>query len=208
MAVVQEPNDAYCPDMPRSALEFVQVDHCVKLADMGALLVRLVSEPLNKPEPPVPSARLNTEVEAVMKVKNVHEDPHDVGSPSFFSCPDCGGVLFEMDDHGLLRYRCRVGHGFTAKALSVTQQTALDGALWAALRALEESASLARRMARRAQERNHLHSARRYEERAHSTEQQAELVRQLVLSMSARPPPEELPEEVGGKTLEEEPSDA
>ncbi|WP_245591966.1 chemotaxis protein CheB [Cystobacter fuscus] len=195
LAVVQDPADAYCPDMPRSALEFVKVDHTVLLADLGALLVRLVSTPLTRHEVPKPSGRLQEEVKVMREVRGVHLDPQDTGKPSLFSCPDCGGVIFEMDEEGLLRYRCRVGHGYTAKALSVNQQTAMDGALWAALRALEESAALSRRMAARANERNQHHAAQRYEARARSTEDQAELMRQMVMNSTTRPPPEEEPEE-------------
>ncbi|WNG26796.1 chemotaxis protein CheB [Cystobacter fuscus] len=202
LAIVQDPEDAYCPDMPRNALEYVKVDHKVKLAELGALLVRLVSAPLPPHEVPKPSLRLEEEVTAMREVRGIHTNPRDTGSPSLFSCPDCGGVLFEMDEEGLLRYRCRVGHGFTAKALSVTQQAAMDGALWAALRALEESAALSRRMAARARERTHDHSARRYEERARATEEQAELVRQMVMHNTTRPPPEELPEEEGPKLMD------
>jgi hypothetical protein len=31
--VVQDPEDAFCPDMPRSALEYVAMDHRVRLAE-------------------------------------------------------------------------------------------------------------------------------------------------------------------------------
>jgi two-component system chemotaxis response regulator CheB len=92
-----------------------------------------------------------------------------------------------MDEQGLLRYRCRVGHGYTSTALSVHQETLLDEALWAALRALEESASLARRMASRARERNHHHSAQRYDERARGSESQAELIRQVLHNGGLKP---------------------
>ena len=190
LAVVQEPREAFCPDMPRSALEFVKVDHCVRLVEMGALLGRLVSTQVELKEAPPPSARLKEEVQAMTGGEHVKEDPKAVGEPSLYSCPDCGGVLFEMDEKGWLHYRCRVGHGYTAKALSVQQQTALDGALWAAFRALQESASLARRMARNARERNHTLTAQRYEERAKATEEQAELVRQSALNLPPSPLPD------------------
>jgi two-component system, chemotaxis family, protein-glutamate methylesterase/glutaminase len=195
LAVVQDPADACFPDMPRSALEYVKVDHSVKLAELGSLLLRLVSTPLAQHEVPKPSNRLQEEVTVMREVGGVHSDPRDTGKPSHFSCPDCGGVLFEMDEEGLLRYRCRVGHGYTAKALSVNQQTAMDGALWAALRALEENAALSRRMAARAKERNQQYSAQRYAERARATEEQAELMRQMVMHHTTRPLPEEASEE-------------
>lgn len=195
LAVVQDPRDAFCPDMPRSAMEFVKVDHSVPLAEMGALLERLVATRITPTEAPPPSPRLKEEVKAMAGGSNIEKDPKDQGAPSLFSCPDCGGVLFEMDDAGWLHYRCRVGHGYTARSLSVQQQTALDGAIWAALRALEESASLSRRMARNARQRNHILTADRYEERAKTAMEQAELVRQLVLSLPTAAPPDAAPSE-------------
>jgi two-component system chemotaxis response regulator CheB len=57
-----------------------------------------------------------------------------------FSCPDCGGVLFEADDAGLPRYRCRVGHGFTGEALEEGQEQMVDSALWADVRELDHGA--------------------------------------------------------------------
>lgn len=108
--------------------------------------------------------------------------PPEYGEPSHFSCPDCGGVLFELEDDGLLRFRCRTGHGYTSEALAAGQQKGTEEALWAALRALEENAALARRMAARARERGHEHSAQRFDERAQATEAQVLLLRGLVLN--------------------------
>src|SRR5262245_54507151 len=49
ITVVQDPGDAAYPDMPRSALAKVTVDHVVSLADMPGLLVDLVQEPAGPP---------------------------------------------------------------------------------------------------------------------------------------------------------------
>ena len=183
VAVVQDPRDALCPDMPRSALEFVAADHCVPMAEMASLLVRLVSKPVT------PRTRKRTrQVEAEVNAMTVEmpsfkepPPPAEYAKPSHFACPDCGGVLFELDEDGLLRFRCRTGHGYTGEALSGSQQHHLDAALWAALRALEESANLSRRMAARARERNHTHSAERFNERALAAEANVELLRRAVL---------------------------
>ena len=43
LAVVQDPDEARFPEMPRSALEHVDVDHVVGLSDMGSLLATLVT---------------------------------------------------------------------------------------------------------------------------------------------------------------------
>ncbi|MCP3136118.1 chemotaxis protein CheB [Pyxidicoccus xibeiensis] len=185
IAVVQEPADAYCPDMPRSALEYVKVDHRVRLRELGPLLERLVATPVTPREAgrrPSPSRQLQAEVKTLtLEEDTVEGAPPKYGTPSHFSCPDCGGVLLEMNDEGLLRFRCRTGHGYTARALVSGQQQGVDEALWAALRALEESAALARRMATRAREHQNLHSAERFSERAEAAEAQVLVLRGLVL---------------------------
>ncbi|WP_164008899.1 chemotaxis protein CheB [Pyxidicoccus trucidator] len=197
IAVVQDPQDAFCPDMPRSALEYVAVDHRVRLRELGPLLERLVATPVPPREKGRP--RPSRQLEAEVKTLTLNEDtvagaPPKYGTPSHYSCPDCGGVLFEMDEEGLLRFRCRTGHGYTSKALVAGQQQGVDEALWAALRALEESAALARRMAARARENNHPHSATRFEERAEAAEAQVLVLRELVLG-GAMPDVETPPED-------------
>jgi two-component system chemotaxis response regulator CheB len=179
IAVVQDPDEAACADMPRSALRHVNVDHCVRLSKMGALLSRLVSTPVRAGRRRRASKQLDHEVKVLLSSPDAANTPPQGGGPSHFSCPDCGGVLFEIDDSGVLRYRCRVGHGYTREALAHGQEEMVDSALWAAVRALEENAALARRMAKSARERNHHQTARRYQERAESTERQALAVRHV-----------------------------
>ena len=74
------------------------------------------------------------------------------GKPSPFACPDCHGVLWEVEEGDLLRFRCRVGHAFSPESLLASQSSNLEEALWVALRALEETAALAERLQERATE--------------------------------------------------------
>jgi two-component system, chemotaxis family, protein-glutamate methylesterase/glutaminase len=114
------------------------------------------------------------------------------GQPSGFSCPDCNGVLWEMQTEGLRRYRCRVGHAWSPGSLLIQQSEALEAALWIALRTLEERAALARRLAEPARRRGHSITATRFEEQATEAQQAARLVRNLLLDRgslaSAWPP--------------------
>jgi two-component system chemotaxis response regulator CheB len=190
VTVVQDPADAYCGDMPRSALEYVGADYCVPLAEMGDLLDQLSRTPIDSSRKRQPSQVLEQEVREHFATPEAVNKPPPSGSPSHFSCPDCGGVLFEQNEHGLLRFRCRVGHDYTAEALASGQQHAVDAALWASVRALEEKAALARRMAARAREHKQSISLLRFEAQAREAEQQALLVRQVAmgnLSLSSSP---------------------
>lgn len=62
VAVVQDPEEAAYPSMPRSALRNVRVDHCVPLAEIPPLLDQLSREPLADGPAPVPPIDLEMEV--------------------------------------------------------------------------------------------------------------------------------------------------
>src|SRR5215467_8584820 len=146
ITIVQDPADAVCGDMPRSAIETVQVDFIEPLERIPQLLEELAVVKVSE-NGTGKSSRLKKETDIAELDMNAIEDENRPGTPSPFACPECGGVLWELDGDKMLRFRCRVGHAYTASSLSVEQTEAVEGALWAAMRALEEGASLARRMA-------------------------------------------------------------
>jgi len=115
------------------------------------------------------------------------EDVEKIGKLSAFTCPDCRGALWELRDGDLLRFRCHVGHAFSAESLMADQAEELENALWAALRSLEENAALARRMAARASERNHTVSVTQFEENARRVEQHAAVIRQALQNSEKAP---------------------
>ena len=110
------------------------------------------------------------------------EAVNDLGKISMFTCPECHGSLWELKDGDLLRYRCHVGHAFSAESLDAEQGEKLEAALWSALRALEERGALGRRMASQAREREHKNLAQRYEERAKEADEHAESLRKILLA--------------------------
>src|SRR3954469_8076123 len=178
ICVVQDPNEAIIGDMPRNALQNAEIDHCLKIADIASLLSRLSVEEVPELKRP-PTQLLDREARIALDDGSADVSPAP-GDPSQFSCPACGGVLNEIHDGDLLRFRCRVGHAYGPDALRLEQQSALEGALWAALRALEEQASLARRLAVRGRELKQNRSAARFDDRAVAAERQAALVREAL----------------------------
>lgn len=123
MTVVQDPQDAAFPDMPMTAPNRVRPDHVVPLAQMPALLDSLVHQPAGEALP-VPE-RIRLEVEVARTGHSSMSDMDRVGRSSVLSCPDCGGVMWEIDEDDLIRFRCHVGHAYTAELMSL----ALDGAI-------------------------------------------------------------------------------
>jgi len=180
IAIVQDPAEAAYPILPRNALEFVDADHLVSLDQMAALLNRLVREPGPAPAAPV-SARLEKETQIAEVDLDTIENDDKVGQPSAFSCPDCGGVLWEVEGEDLLRFRCRVGHSYTASALADEQDEHGEKALWAAFRTLEEQAHFARRMAVRARRGGHGRMAERFLARAEEAAANAATLRQMIV---------------------------
>jgi two-component system, chemotaxis family, protein-glutamate methylesterase/glutaminase len=176
VTVVQDPREALCADMPRSALETLQVDHVLTAAAIGDLLGRLTRDTVEV-HSPIP-ALLEHETDIALERETPEESPP--GKPSEFGCPSCGGVLNEVHDATVLRFRCRVGHAYGLASLSVDQQDKVEAALWAALRALEEQIALNRRLAHRARDRGHQRTAARFQEHEDAAREQAESIRELL----------------------------
>jgi Chemotaxis response regulator containing a CheY-like receiver domain and a methylesterase domain len=182
LAAVQEPTEALYPSMPMSAIKHVTVDHVDTAEALGHLLARLCKEELGEAEQPA-SPLLEVEADIAMMdgvAMSIDERP---GRPSGFSCPDCNGVLWEIQDGAdgdLIRFRCRVGHAWSAESLFGEQAQQLEGALWMALRGLEEKAALAREMGVRARDRNSPFTAQRFTEQAEDASRAASLIRSML----------------------------
>src|SRR5207302_739863 len=103
--------------MPLSALENVEVDYTLPLASIGPLLGKLANQPTKEEEGYPVSEDMEKETQlAQMDTAMMHNNEH-MGAPSAFSCPECGGVLWEIQDGDLLRFRCRVGHAFSVESV-------------------------------------------------------------------------------------------
>jgi two-component system, chemotaxis family, protein-glutamate methylesterase/glutaminase len=146
IAIIQDPEEATACQMPQSALDYGGADFVLPLEKIGAQVVALVDHcgrPEMKGKKPT-STNIENETEQNLTVSRPEEG---VGVPSPFSCPECSGVLWELKNGELTRFRCRVGHAYTMAALAEDQTDGTEAALWAAMRALEEKAALGLRIA-------------------------------------------------------------
>jgi two-component system chemotaxis response regulator CheB len=175
--IVQNPDDALVPDMPRNAIERVDPDYVIPVAELAPLMSRL--------------AEGEVQIQAHGEEYNMAAESTDeiTGSPSSQSCPECHGVLWEAEEGGTIRFRCRVGHAFTADTMLADQGLDVERALWAALRVLEENSELSARLAEKARTGGRQHAEKRYSERAEESKFNATLLRQLLTHGSQEPKP-------------------
>ena len=102
----------------------------------------------------------------------------DLGPPTALTCPDCGGALWDVTEGGLVRFRCHVGHSYSAASVLTQQADDLERSLWTAVRALQERATMSRRVARRMAAASR--STRRLEDQARSAEADADRIRSVI----------------------------
>ncbi|WP_353646081.1 chemotaxis protein CheB [Mesorhizobium sp. WSM2239] len=177
-SVVQHPDDATVPDMVLSALRHVEIDHCVPLSGMAALLGKLAGEAAGE-TPEIPSGiRLEAAIAAQEHGTMKTEDR--LGDLSVFVCPECHGPLWEIADGPMVRYRCHTGHAFTADVMMEAQSSEAEQILWSLLRAHQQRAELARRMAKRERLHKRHELAAQLSERAKEYKADAELVQQII----------------------------
>jgi two-component system chemotaxis response regulator CheB len=173
LTAVQSPSDALYASMPQSAIDTVPVDVVASAGELGASMMRLLGHarvPGEDPrDPPL-------EVEAALE-PDALEMP---GRPSRFTCPDCGGSLWDAGDDEPGKFRCRVGHSWTTLGLLERQAETLEAALWTALRALSERADLARRMRDDASERHHRFGRDLFQRQLDEYEAKAEVLRHVL----------------------------
>ncbi|MER3433699.1 MAG: chemotaxis protein CheB [Leptolyngbya sp. ERB_1_1] len=180
--IVQDPDEALFSGMPRNAIKAVQVDAVLPVRDIAARLCKLVNTPIpDKPQKKIMAEEISQEREWVAKEKSAIEQGERSGYASAFTCPDCGGVLWELKDKHLMRYRCHVGHAYSIDSLLAEKDNDLERALWTANRSLEEKAALARRMATQAKRSNHPISEAQFLERAEEAEKHAAVLKQVLL---------------------------
>lgn len=129
-------------------------------------------------DPPDPTARGTSDLEEhILR-----------GPPTPLTCPDCGGALWELQEGEVVRYRCHVGHGYSAEGMLTAQSAKLESSLWSAMRTLQEKAELARRLGARMKARGLPEAAKRFAEAMAEAERDSESIQRLLLTGTADDP--------------------
>jgi two-component system chemotaxis response regulator CheB len=192
--------DAQVASMQRSALIVAGADYVVPARELGPLLGRLARTPANLE--PTAVAHDDTGIDGVYDARagdleremaisamdeRAHQRSERYGVPSRFACPDCGGVLWDTRrGNGPMHFRCETGHAYSPESLAELQTESVEMALWAALRALEDKAELARQRAARAEEHSLPELSRRFATLLEATQEHAGMLRAM-LRLDGRP---------------------
>ncbi len=183
LAVVQDPTTAITADMPQSALDYVEVDHCLPPPEIGDLLGRLAGTSVDSN-----GERFQTNAERSLlrrEVDIMHRQTGTIGTANALgelvpaSCPDCGGPLWEIEDD-VPRFRCHTGHAFTARHLIAGLDAAEEQSLWVALRVMEERVRLLHRLAEKDTRTGHKYAANAFAEKAKEAQEHVRRLRKLL----------------------------
>jgi two-component system chemotaxis response regulator CheB len=177
-AIVQHPLDAAEGEMPRAALEAADADHVVRADELGRTIAEVARQEAGSPRE-VPG-NLILEVEVANGGRLGSELLRRFSEPVPLTCPDCAGVLSEVSGERPLRYRCQIGHAYTAEELAAHHEL-IDEAVRIAMRLMEERVELVDRMSREARASGRHAVAELYEDRANEYRRHAGTLREAAL---------------------------
>jgi two-component system chemotaxis response regulator CheB len=145
--MVENPKTALFSGMVDSVLDHVEVDASLPLAELAERIVEETqrSFPPDVAAPTPPHWELE---DMIAREGNGFENGSvGIGKASHFACPECGGVLSEIHEGSIQRYRCHTGHAYSSEALLAEIDNSIYANLWSAVRATEERVLLLRQLA-------------------------------------------------------------
>lgn len=182
LTIIQEPNDAEHPSMPMNALQYVDTDHIMPVAEMGALLNTLVMK--KAPKKPKISKRemqlLEMEVIIARKDNAFEMGIMNLGELTPFTCPECHGVLVRLLEGKFIRFRCHTGHAYTASTLLAHVTKVVEETLWQGMRGLEETTLLLNQIGKHFKDLGFKDAASSFIKKANMTSKRARVIHDSV----------------------------
>jgi two-component system chemotaxis response regulator CheB len=180
IAMVQDPQEAEFGSMPESALKHVVVDSVGKVERLAEHIVALVNSPTARIEVSMAAERHRVENLIAKEGDGLRAGVMNLGKISKYTCPDCHGVLVQIEEGTIVRFRCHTGHAFSLKTLIAEVNESIDKGLWDALRAAEERVMLLRQMAELAHSDGENDTAAALQGHADETDKRLDALRKLV----------------------------
>jgi two-component system, chemotaxis family, protein-glutamate methylesterase/glutaminase len=182
VCIIQDPDEAEFNDMPLAAMREVEADYILRSIEIGAKLMQIA---LREPEKEGIVVPLEIKKEAIIS-QNVALGVENLShlDQTVLACPDCGGGLWEIQENGIKRFRCHVGHSYTSQTLEQKQDEALEATLWIALRMMEDKKNLYRKMLDQSVERKTSALIASYSDRISSIEKHIDRLRSFLFTVS------------------------
>jgi two-component system, chemotaxis family, protein-glutamate methylesterase/glutaminase len=181
VCIIQDPNEAQYSDMPRAVLNHLKPDFSVPVSEMGKVILTVLEKKRKKSAHSIP--------DDIVKEARIAERVHigidaakELGKHSLFSCPDCGGGLWEIKGNGESHYRCHVGHAYTSEGLLTGMENGTESALWTALRIIEERKNLLKKIEAKEKKGGNRKLATTYRKRVEELEQQIDQLKKVLFA--------------------------
>ena len=184
--VVQDPTHLQFSEMSKLAIESAPVDHVLPIEKIALLLREKAggARATLEGSPPMTTAIENSAT-VVQRDLRAQAEGQRSGQTATYSCPECGGTLWQIDEPGgVQQFRCHVGHAYAPEALLSGLSNNLENALWTAVRAMVERATLNRQMAKRHREKGREKWAKAMDDQAARDDHYMHLIRENILELS------------------------
>jgi two-component system chemotaxis response regulator CheB len=181
LAMVQKPSEAMHDSMPKSAISHVQVDFIGTATELAGEIASQVLTPTEFTDAPPKNKRHLIENGISITGNGLEAGVMTLGQISNYTCPDCHGVLVQIREGSIVRFRCHTGHAFSIKSLIAEVNAAIDTGLWDTLRAVEERIMLLRQMGDLTEGSGNIEAAEQCRTQARNAESRLQPLRELVL---------------------------
>ena len=180
VTIVQDPQEAEAPELPKNAIKYVDVDHVLPISAIVSKLMEIVHQPAGEPLP-VPE-----EIMADVKVSE-HILPggpqmEDMGEITPYTCPDCGGSMWNVKNEPMGRLMCHTGHSFTMNSFLNSQSEVIENSLWEVIRFIQERIKVIEMIAEKDIENGRVNSARDYQKKTGELNYHLRVLREFIVS--------------------------
>lgn len=181
LAFVQDPAEAFHASMPQSAIEHVDTDFVGTIDRLAAKIAWQVTQELPLPPEVLPRHAQQVETLVALGDNGMQAGVMELGKPSKYSCPECNGVLIQVEEGPIVRFRCHTGHAYSIQSLLTEVNDTVDVSLWSTVRAIEERILILQQLADLADKDGDPEKAARLRAKAAMAQQKCQPLRDLVL---------------------------
>ena len=179
VAIVQDPQEASFPSMPSSALASVEVDYCLPLNEIAPTLATVSAQPVAGGA--AVSENLEIETRIALEDNALEAGVMKLGKLSPFTCPECSGVLLQIEEGGNVRFRCHTGHAYSVNSLLDDVTESVEHNLWSTVRVLDELVLLLRHLDEHSKAQSNTATSARIAEQIGDVQRRTQLIRQALL---------------------------